>query len=1108
MNRIVVTIILCLMTIPLWAQSPVKIWQDKLTLPSYRVEKPDPNPMFYKGESYQGAKKMVYPYPLIDGLTGIRENADWTALNLENEYLKLVVLPKIGGRLFSVTDKTNGYDMLYRQHVIKPALIGMLGAWISGGIEWCVFHHHRNTTHMPVDSWLSENPDGSKTIWLAETERRHRMRWTIALTLQPGKSYFQADVTMSNRRPLPNSILYWANVAVAANDDYQVIFPPSVQMATYHSKNDFAYWPIGRGPYRGTDYTGIDQSWWKNHPKPVSFFAWNNPEDFMGGYDHGRNAGLVEIGNHNIFSGAKLWEWGPNNIWDTKVLTDSDGPYAELMVGAFSDNQPDYSWIKPGEVKRFRQYWYPVRDIGGFKNATLDAAVNLDIKDGKAALGFHATSVFSKAAVLLTAKGKPVLEKTIDIAPDKPFVETVAVDAAIQPTDLRATLKSAEGKTLVEYQPKNLPDPGPLPAEVKTPPAPKDIKTVEELYLTGLRVEQINNPGVNPLDYYNEALARDPGDTRTNTILGVHALRKLQPDLAEKHLRTASARLSAEYTRPSNTEAYYYLGMALKAQKKLDEAADAFYRATWDYAFHSAAYFQLATLSCRKSDFEAALEQIDLCLSTNAPNTRAQVLKATILRKLNRLPEAIAGAEKVLAADPLDFGAMNERFVCLTALGGRDAADKANVAMSTAMRGEVQSYLELATDYMDCWLWDDANQTLSRISDSTYPMVWYYIGFICHMRNTPSCAKVAWKHAAELPPDYCFPFRGESAAVLQAAIDANPADARAWYYLGNLLYDLQPEKAVEAWEKARSIDDRFALVHRNLGWACFRTGKDIPAAIASYEKAVACNNADPRYYIELDDLYDRTNAAPDKRLAMLLTNPKLAEANKPMLIRQIALRVTAGDYDKAIALLTGNQFFIAEGGGRELSNAWIDAHLLRGRKLLAEKSFDKALADFAAAAVFPENLSQESSRDEDRMTQIDCETALAYAAAGHKENATEIFKRLSEQKFRDDDAEKRIAQAIAFKQLGDASKADAILDDLIAKLTARLGGGDGQADFFAKFGEQQSRAKRKADTHYALALAQMHKGNTSDSKENFKQALTLNASHTWARFYLSRLDNK
>ncbi len=113
---------------------------------------------------------------------------------------------------------------------------------------------------------------------------------------------------------------------------------------------------------------------------------------------------------------------------------------------------------------------------------------------------------------------------------------------------------------------------------------------------------------------------------------------------------------------------------------------------------------------------------------------------------------------------------------------------------------------------------------------------------------------------------------------------------------------------------------------------------------------------------------------------------------------------------------------------------------------------------------------------------------------------------MADLKVRDEEAEKRIVQAIAWKQLGDSPKSEAILDDLIAKLVQRLNGGDGQADFFAKFGEQQTRAKRKADTHYALGLALMHRGNISEAKENFKQALIHNASLTWPRFYLSLMN--
>ncbi|HRR55850.1 MAG TPA: DUF5107 domain-containing protein, partial [Acidobacteriota bacterium] len=291
--------------------SEVRIWEEDVVLPTYRLDPPDPNPMFYRHEAYQGAQKRIYPYPFQEHVTNIREEKSYRFVFLENEYVRLSVLPELGGRIFSALDKTNGYDFFYRQSVIKPALIGMLGAWISGGVEWCVFHHHRNTTFMPVDYYLAENPDGSKTVWIGETERRHRMHWVIGVTLHPGRSYVETTVKLFNRTPFSHSMLYWANVAVHANDQYQVVFPPSVRIATYHAKTDFIHWPIGDTVYRGVDYRGVDLSWWKNHPEPNSFFAWRLAEDFMGGYDHGRRAGVVHVGNHHLVSGAKLWEWGP-----------------------------------------------------------------------------------------------------------------------------------------------------------------------------------------------------------------------------------------------------------------------------------------------------------------------------------------------------------------------------------------------------------------------------------------------------------------------------------------------------------------------------------------------------------------------------------------------------------------------------------------------------------------------------------------------------------------------------------------------------------------------------------------------------------------------------
>jgi tetratricopeptide (TPR) repeat protein len=1094
-------------------QGAVRAWEEQVTLPSYRLGPADLNPMFYTGASYQGAQRRIYPYPLMDHLTSQREEETFTALYLENEYVKLSILPEIGGRLFSAVDKTNGYDFFYRQHVIKPALIGMLGAWISGGVEWCVFHHHRNTTHMPVDYAIIENPDGSKTIWFGETERRHRMRWIIGITLRPGKSYLEATVKMFNRTAQPHSILYWANVAVHVNDDYQVIFPPSTQVATYHAKNDFVHWPIGRGRYHGHDYTDVDLSWWKNHPRSVSCFAWDLQEDFMGGYDHGKQAGVVHVGNHHVVCGAKLWEWAPGSIWDTQVLTDADGPYAELMVGAFSDNQPDYSWIKPYEVKTFKQCWYPIRDIGGFKKANLDAAVNLQLQDGKARVGFHVTSEFQGAKASLTAGERILFDETVDVAPAQPFRRQVAVPARIEETDLNVSLATADGRTLIAYRPAEHGDIKDLPDVVTPPPAPKEIETIEQLYLTGLRIEQIHNPSVDPLDYYEEALRRDPDDSRTNTIVGVNYNKRGLYAKAEEHLRRAVARVSAEYTRPGNTEAHYQLGLALKGQGRFDEAYDAFYRATWDYAFHSAGYCQLAALSCRRGEYRQALEQIDRALATNGLNTKALNVKAAILRRLGRPDEAGKIAQNVLSADPLDLFALNELHLALRESGSRAEAEKMLRPVHRKTRRDAQPYLELAADYMECGFWDEAISVLSRpLADkshaaSTHPMVHYYLGYLHEQNGQHEKAAQYYASAARMPSDYCLPFRLESIGVLEAALEADPNDARAYYYLGNLLYDVQPERAVSLWRESIARDDTLAIVHRNLGWAASRLENDPQKAIAHYEKALSLMRDDARHYLELDDLYERANTPPERRLAMLERNERLVQQRKPLLIRQIALLTQVGQYQKAIDLLADNQFYVSEGGGRELHDAYVDAHLLRGLEYARQGNHDKALEHFQRASEYPDNLALERPQNDRRAPQVAYYTAIGLAATGRTEEAMDSFRKSARQEVPADWLEARYYQLLSLRKLGRTEESDEILEALIAS-GARGLAGDGQVDFFAKFGEQETRQTRRADAHYVLGLGLVRQGQVDEAKNQFEQAINYNAGHTWARHQLSELNRR
>lgn len=830
----------------------------------------------------------------------------------------------------------------------------------------------------------------------------------------------------------------------------------------------------------------------------------------MGGYDHGRQAGVVHVGRNQIVAGAKLWEWGTGpegRAWD-KVLTDDDGPYAELMVGAFSDNQPDYSWIQPGEVKRFQQFWYPVRDIGGFKNANRDAAVNLELRtNGMAWVGFHPTAVMRQARVLLRAGNRPLLDETVNLTPAKPFCREIPVAAATLETELRASLLDADGREVIAYQPVKRAPVESLPRRVEPPRAPQDIASADELYLTGLRIEQIHNPSVDPVPYYEEVVRRDAGDSRANTRLAIHALRRGQYAEAEQRCRTALTRATAEYTRPEDAAAHYYLGLALAGQERLDEAYDQFYRASWDAAFHSAASVQVAGISCRRGDFALALEQVRDVLRTGAWNTKAMGLEAVLLRKLGRIKEAVAAAARALAIDPLDFLAANEQDLARSR-PARRAGRSARNQLETLMRGEVESYLELATDYLQWGLWDEAIDVLRRPVEArrpgatTYPLVYYYLGYLEEQKGATARAAARYAQAAQCPPDYCFPFRLETAAVLQAALRVRPADARAQYYLGNLYYDLQPGLAMDCWTRARTLDDSLAAAHRNLGWAYYRTKNDLTNAVACYEAAIAREARDPRWFLELDQLYELGNADPQRRLTLLEQHQPVVRQRMESFTRLIALQVLCGQYDAAIGHLTTNFFAVREGGG-EIHDVYVDAHLLRGIECLRTPDAAAALRHFQKASEYPENLSVGRPKNDRRAAQVGYHRGLAQEALGQAEAARQSFAAAAAQSGTEEWPEARFYQALCRRKLGETEPAEGIFTQLVERGTQELARGE-SSDFFAKFGEQETRQTRAAAAHYTLGLGRLGLGDGERAHAEFEQAVRLNRSHVWAKYHLAQ----
>jgi tetratricopeptide (TPR) repeat protein len=1081
----------------------VIISEQEWVIPTYKVSPPDKNPMFFKGESYQGASKIIYPYGLNDVISNEKTDRSWKTLILENEYIKLCVTPEIGGKLYYGTDKTNNYNFIYKNNVVKPSNIGMTGAWVSGGIEWCVIHHHRASTFLPVDYDLAENKDGSKTIWIGETEPRHRMRWTIGITAYPGKSYYSAEVKIHNPTPFSNTFLYWANVAAHTNKDYQVIFPPSVGVATYHAKNSFAHWPVSNEIYNREDFTkGVDLSWWVNSVNQNSYFAYDLKEDFMGGYDHGKESGTVHIGDHNIVKGAKLWEWGSGTAGQATEgrLTENDGPYVEIMVGAFSDNQPDYSWIRPYEVKTIKQYWYPVKDIKGFKYANLNGAVNLEKStDNNVFLGYYSTQKVSKAKIILKRKGEVIFQKVMEISPVTTFTGTIKIDGQFDITDLYTEMVNSENnEVLVAYQPVEKKEERKLPGAVKRPAPPKDIQTVEELYLTGSRILQFYNPTLNAMDYFEEALKRDPSDIRTNVAVGNIHLRNGEYQVARSYFSKAIKRLTKDYTRPSTCEALYLQGLTLKALGLYDEAIDTLYRATWDYAYHSAAYLELARISCLKGDYQKALGQVDESLSTNIANNSAINLKASILRKLGNLEDARKTLTDIIIKDPLDFRAANENYLL--------AKDEGNIKNNGILLSEItrkmrdfdQNYLELAVGYMNDGMFAEAEDILQRFKGKNQ-MVSYYLGYIKDINGNKDEAAKLFKTASDMPVDYGFPFRLEDEKVLILASKYRPDDARPYYYLGNLLFDKQPQRALDNWETAVKHEPSLAIAWRNLGFGYFLFSKDLPKAINAYETAFTYKKDDPVYYAELDPIYEMNNTPVETRAKLFEGKNEIVKQRDDSFVREIIVLNLAGEPEKAVEYLGKSNFHFREGSSR-VRDITVDAHLLLGKKYLAEDKYEPALEQFLSTIETPDKSEPGTVNKDMRSPQINYFMGLTYETLGKKTEAKSYFSLSANQSIKVINYI-RYYQGLSSLKLGEKTKAEEYFNSLIEEGNKQINQGT-EIDFFAKFGEREDENIRLSNAYLLKGLGYKGLGDKNAAKENLKKAVELSESNLCAKVEL------
>ena len=970
----------------------IKAWREIITIPTYEVGKAEKNPMFLEKRVYQGSSGVVYPYPVIESIADEPTPKEWNVVFLENEYIKVMVMPELGGRIQMAYDKIKQRHFVYYNHVIKPALVGLCGPWISGGIEFNWPQHHRPSTYMPVDCDIVENEDGSVTVWVNEMERMFHQKGAAGFTLRPGCAYLEIQGRVSNRTAMPQTFLWWANPAVEVNDAYQSVFPPDVNAVFDHGKRAVSSFPIATGTYYKMDYsTGVDISNYRNIPVPTSYMAVNSKYDFEGGYENDTQGGMLHVASHHVSPGKKQWTWGNGDFgraWD-RNLTDCVGsgeslkpgfrPYIELMAGVYTENQPDFTWLMPYEEKQFTQYVMPYRELGVVKQASKDFIFNVEKENDRFHVMILATSK-QTVDIVFDARGGDVhlIDRRVTLSPEEVFHQWIDAEGLeVRDTAFRImSIGRDHWEPLMKWYSEE-DKIRPIPDAAEAALSPIDTKTNDQLYLTGLHLEQYRHATWSAFDYYEEALRRDPNDVRCLNQTGLWYLRRGRFDKAKEFLERAVKIWQKRNPNPYDGEPMYNLAVAEKYQHFPPLGSEIirslFLKAAWNKACADAAYYHAACYSVAQGHYETALDEVNRSLIFNSCNHKARALKAAILRLIQtdnqngelqmgsakQLNERLAFIKESLQLDHFNYGILYEQYL----LTKDEEVLKHIVEL---MHGSANNYHELALDYMEMGMRSNALAILElalKPDVEPSPMTYYYLGCAS---GYPAC-KDYYRQAEEADPTCCFPNRLEDVTILEDAKHWVPDGSHTPYYLGCLYYDKrQYDLAVENWELSSRLDPNFPTVWRNLALARFN--KNLPpvpskergsVAVEYMERAFHLNETDARILMELDQLYKRLHRPHQLRLDFLQRYPQLIAQRDDLVLEEITLLNQLGRYEEAMKKLDAHKFHPWEGGEGKVSTQYQICRVEIAKKLLRDNPQSaEAIRLLEECLVYPPHLGE------------------------------------------------------------------------------------------------------------------------------------------------------
>ena len=928
---------------PGWAKPNVKAWEGTITIPTYGWEE-DVNPKFWALEdqiklstTVKGA--IVYPYTMQDHLSRVKKDHKYKALFLENEYLKVTCLPELGGRLHSVFDKTEGKETFHLNRVIKPSMIAMRGAFISGGVEWNAGPQvHTVTIVSPVDALVGTNPDGSAYLEVSNLEKTLRTRWTVRVTLHPGKAYLDEQIRISNPVDAVNPYYFWNCTAFPCRQGTRFIYP--MTLGTDHNGVKFFSWPI---------HEGKDLSWLKNYDSPSSIFSVDCTFDFFGAYDVDANRGVVQVANHYELTGKKAWTWGTSQfgLVCQQNLTDEDGPYIEVQSGPLP-TQSDYGMLVPRQAVAWREWWYPVHGLGdGFEFATKDLAVRTVRENGQVQLRMLATGKFSDASCSIQPKGAEAVTKRLDLSPMVPQVVGVPVDPN---TPVDVTVRSSNGDILAAFT-------TPLPIPKMDPPHRRTLMdksdaelTVEEKCLKAQKFDLSTNRK-KAREYYEMALAADPEYSPALRALAVL-------DMEAALYEAAIGRLQKAVERdPGDGLAWYFLGVTHLRTGDARETLRCARQATRCAGTGSLALDLAGRAHMALGERPMALDAFEKAVRLDPGDMVARDHWLLALYAAGDTRSAFTYAQKAVAQQPTDLVLR-----ALLALQGGKEIERF-VKEAGAFVGEDEfEMLETSLVFAEVGLAKEAAKVLSAVcvdavpAAGRSPLPLYYLAWLASLQNDREASQAWLKQAAETYKDYVFPSRPEELEILKYAVRENPNDAYAHLHIGNLYAHLgRPAESKEHWQKAVELNPSLSVAYRNLGLHAWAAANDLAMAERFYKKAIEARPKDQTLYRDLAEILLAQARRPDA-IRVLESTPyeKLPRADILIMLAQAYLDEQR--YSHVIELLESTPYFVNWEGQTITWDIFHRAHMKRGRSRYDARDFAGALQDFEAALSYPANI--------------------------------------------------------------------------------------------------------------------------------------------------------